>query len=136
VATVKRKMWTVLSLGIVVLWLVLSYQPHLIRSLQIAFPREAVGGLFTGLLAVSAALFLGIQTFLVACVFKLPQRVSRQEAVVALELPPESLNQLGCESRPEICIDRRLELLWTLLPLLTTLGLTLAGWNVLSSPVP
>ncbi len=132
----KRKVWTVLSLGIVVLWLVLSYQPHLLQPLQIAFPREAVHGLFTSLLLISTGLFLAIQFFLVACVFKLPQRVSRRDAVVTLDLPPESLSQLGYETRPEICINRRLELLWTALPLLTTLGLVLAGWSTLATSVP
>ncbi len=114
-----RRLLPALALGLVLFWLLASYLPQLRFWHPIAFHPRLVPW-FQGLLLVGAVLFVAIQISLLRAVDRFPARVPRAEASPGELQEPRTASPL---ERAEIRIDRRLEYLWTALPLVGTLVL-------------
>ena len=111
----RRSLWLIVTLVVVIGWLVLAYQP------APALPQLAVPGWLSTPLALLAAagfaLFLAIQGLLVNFT-DTAVRKSRPDDRVAVA---------------NLTLSRGREFFWTVIPLLMTLALALMAWGLWSS---
>ncbi len=114
-----RRLLLALALGLVLFWLLASYLPQFRFWSPVAFHPRLVPW-FQGLLLVGAALFVAIQISLLWAVKRFPSQIPRMEVSPGSQQEPGGIASFG---RAEIRIDRRLEYLWTALPLVGTLVL-------------
>ncbi len=114
-----RRLLLALALGLVLFWLLASYLPQLRFWSPVAFHPRLVPW-FQGLLLVGAVLFVAIQISLLWAVRRFPSRIPWVEVSAGSQQEPRGVSPLA---RAEVRIDRRLEYLWTALPLVGTLVL-------------
>jgi hypothetical protein len=119
-------------------WIVLSYQPAGGIPVQLAFRGEFVDKLFGALLIGSGAAFLAIQFLLLGAVFKLPERVQRLNVNAADSFQHfASSSWQGDLSQAYIYVDRKLEFLWTAVPMVMTTALFgVSYWMMQGLPTP
>lgn len=110
----RRSLWMIVSLVVVVGWLVLAYVPG------VALPQVVVPGWLSAPLAVAAAVglaaFLAIQSYL-------------------LNSTDAALRRNSAERGPRVAVarfelNRRRELFWTALPIVMTLALAAMAWGL------
>lgn len=105
------------SLLLLIGWLVLSYGAWLPDRLYITAPLTQVGDWFQQATIIILLLFISIQLWLLRSTFRM---VYRQQINAQSVPTPFSLNLFG-------------ELFWTVLPLLLTVGLAVAGYKLWTS---
>jgi len=119
---IARIFWTLLFLGVCIVWLVLSYRPQPLAGVEVAF-GSAAAPIFLWLLAGSGLLFIVIQVILVVSVRTFPLRIARSEA------NPDG-NEVPTDR--DIRILPSTEYFWTALPLLISIFFFWAIWHFLS----
>lgn len=119
---IARIFWTLLFLGVCIVWLVLSYQPQSLAGVEVAF-GSAAKPIFLWLFAGSGLLFIVIQAILVTSVRTFPLRIARSEPV------PDG-NEVADDR--DIRIHPSAEYFWTALPLLISILFFWAIWHFVS----
>lgn len=113
-----RKIFAYAILAVTVLWLVFSYIPVSVVTMpQIAYPLASSGRLFQYLLVGGFVLFVLLQIWLVVASARLFRTADGRQNQVTTEFG----------------LNRTTEIFWTAIPLLMTIGLALAGWQMWSS---
>lgn len=102
------------SLALVIGWLVLSYSKWLPATWRVSAPLAGVGPWFQGATVAILLCSVAIQLWLLASTWRIVQR-QRQDDTQTTGI--FSLSLFG-------------ELFWTVLPLLLTIGLALAGYRI------
>jgi heme/copper-type cytochrome/quinol oxidase subunit 2 len=102
------------SLALVISWLVLSYSNWLPATLRIGAPLSVVGPWFQGVTAAILLCFIAIQLWLLVSTWQIVRRQRQDDTQTTGAF---SLSLFG-------------ELFWTVLPLLLTIGLVLAGYQL------
>lgn len=112
-----RRLLSLAGLALVLFWLLASYLPQIRFWSPITYQPELFPW-FRLLLMISVVLFVVIQTVLLGAVARFPSRVPRFE-------PPDESDPTAetIQNRDVIYIDRRLEYIWTAMPLLGTVVL-------------
>ncbi|RME59972.1 MAG: hypothetical protein D6790_09975 [Caldilineae bacterium] len=126
--------FSIISLGVFAAWLFFSYRPG-------ALPVQSItlGDDFTPVLRVllflSAGLFVVLQMLLLPPTLRFPERVARREALAPHEGAPEADEAtlvLRTATGGDIRVNRALELLWTGLPILASLGVFWASFQAMA----
>lgn len=116
---ITRIIWTLLFIGVCIGWLVLSYRPEMLAGREIAFSPSAQP-LLIWLFAGSALLFIVIQAVLLLGVRTFPSRIARGGS------SPDG----GTPKGNDIQIHPAAELFWTALPLVISVLLFSAIWQL------
>lgn len=102
------------SLAFVIGWLVLSYSNWLPATLRVGAPSATVAPWFQGATVAILLCFIAIQLWLLASTWRIVRRQRQDDTQITGYV---SLSLFG-------------ELFWTVLPLLLTIGLALAGYRL------
>ena len=118
--TLKRLTWMIVTLLVLATWLFFSYAPTSLFVLpQVTFPYKGSGALFQTIAVLCFVLFVLIQLMLVGSTKRI------------LHNQDERQDELGAsDSGGEIKLYPMLEFISTIIPLLVTVGLAFASYQL------